>query len=156
MGSFPPNLIHVNSLLTVFDCAPKTGCFFGLQSARRRPGLCDKHILISGDSLYNWGKITSALTTLTCLHAGGRTSQSSVNRTARHLRNKGFSRPRHLQEKECNHWLSPLTLCNEANFAPLQLVKYDDYGKMLNMKKIYGMSSLSLCKSLNDSRKLCI
>ena len=53
------------------------------------------------------------------------------------ISNKGFSRPRHLQVKGCKTGLCgqagvflSLTLCNKANFDPLQRVKYDGLEKM--------------------------
>ena len=36
-----------------------------------------------------------------------------------------------------------LTLCNKANFDPLQHVKYDGLEKMRNRKIMYGVSSFS-------------
>ena len=56
--------------------------------------------------------------------------------------NKGFSRPRHLQGKGCNTGCADklgvflsLTLCNKANFDPLQKVEYDGLEKCETGKK---------------------
>ena len=54
--------------------------------------------------------------------------------------NKGFSRPRHLREKgakladKLGVFLS-LTLCNKANFDPLQHAEYDGLEKNVKQEK---------------------
>ena len=53
-----------------------------------------------------------------------------------YLVNKGFSRPRDLQGKECDYWprgFLCLTLCNKANFDSILLVEHDVLEKFLNM-----------------------